>query len=208
MINKHEHVDASHHLMYPSTCSYIMWLIPFAVILGLVLFKNPQDSLQSSGIYPHRTPKLGWYISQYWVLGVLRNPQESPGILQESVGDNKDLSPPRNSYNPFRNTRINLVRWLKSTSNPQFPKDDANVLPRGTPEEKGTRLCRHCRCVKHWDKDCKYARKGEKHASVNTVATAPGDDQVQVDYNNVYYEWFSDNEDVNNDSDFQKPSQL
>lgn len=97
-------------------------------------------------------------------------------------------SPPQNSYNPFRNVRINLVRWSKSTLNPQFPKDDANVLPRGTPEEKGARLCRHCRHVKHWDKDCKYARKGEKHASVNTVATARGDDQVQVDYNNVYYE--------------------
>ena len=32
-------------------------------------------------------------------------------------------------YNPFRNARVNLVGWSKTTSNPQFPKDDSNVSP-------------------------------------------------------------------------------
>ena len=68
-----------------------MWLIPFPSIPGLVLSGNPQDSLQSSGMYPHRTSKIGWHISQYSVLGLGRNPQESSGILQEYVGDNKAL---------------------------------------------------------------------------------------------------------------------
>ena len=68
-----------------------MWLIAFPSIPGLVLSGNPQDSPQSSGMYPHRTAKIGWHISQYSVLGLARNPQESPGILQEYMGDNKAL---------------------------------------------------------------------------------------------------------------------
>ena len=84
MINKQVHVDVSHHVIYTSTCSYVMWLIPFAVILGLVLSKNPQDCLQSSGIYPPGLQKLA---------GTSANIEswESSGILQESMGDNKDL---------------------------------------------------------------------------------------------------------------------
>ena len=38
-------------------------------------------------------------------------------------------NPPRNLYNPFRSARVNLVGWSKSTSNPQFPKDDSNISP-------------------------------------------------------------------------------
>ena len=56
-------------------------------------------SLKSSGMYPHRTGKIGWYISQCSVLGLDRNPQESSGILQEYVGDNKALPFP---YLPIR----------------------------------------------------------------------------------------------------------
>ena len=113
----------------------------------------------------------------------------------------------RNPYNPFRNARVNLVGWSKATSNPQFPKDDSNVSPRGTPEEKGARPCRHCGSGKHWDRDCKHARKGEKRARVNMVTITAGDDQAQEDYDHAYYERFSDDEDTEDSSDFQKPSQ-
>ena len=47
----------------------------------------------------------------------------------------------RNPYYPLRNARITLVGWSKVTSNLQFPKDNSNVSPCGTPEEKGARPC-------------------------------------------------------------------
>ena len=54
-----------------------MWFIAFPSIPGLVLSGDPQDSLQSSGMYPHGTAKIGQHISQYSVLGLGRNSQES-----------------------------------------------------------------------------------------------------------------------------------
>ena len=40
------------------------------------------------------------------------------------------------------------------------------------------------------------------------VETTAEDDQAQEEYKNVYYEWFSDEEDTNDNQGFQKPSQL
>lgn len=40
------------------------------------------------------------------------------------------------------------------------------------------------------------------------VITTAEDEQAQEDYDNAYYECFSDEEDVNDNADFQKPSQL
>lgn len=45
--------------------------------------------------------------------------------------------------------RVNAIGWSKSVSNPPFPKDDSNVSPRGTPEDRGGRPCRHCGSGKH-----------------------------------------------------------
>ena len=86
--------------------------------------------------------------------------------------------------------------------------DDSNVSPRGMPEEKGARPCRHCGSGKHWDRACKYARKGEKCARVNTIETMPEDGQAQEEYDHAYYERFSDDENTDESPDFQKPSQL
>ena len=116
-------------------------------------------------------------------------------------------SPHRNQYNPFRNAHVNLVGWSKATANPQYPRDDSNVSPRGTPEEKGARPCRHCGSGKHWDKDCKHARKWEKRARTNMAVTTAEDDRAQENYDDVYYERFSDEEDMENSADFQRPSQ-
>lgn len=118
--------------------------------------------------------------------------------------DNTQRSP----YNPFRNACINLVGWSKSTSNPQFPKDDSNVSPQGTPEEKGARPCRHCGSGKHWDNNCKHARRGEKCARVNTVVSTTEDKQAEEEYESAYYDRFSDEEDLEENPDFSKPSQL
>ena len=48
-------------------------------------------------------------------------------------------APPKNPFNLFCSQRANtnLVGWTQVTSKPQFPKDDSNISPRGTPEEKG-----------------------------------------------------------------------
>lgn len=95
-----------------------------------------------------------------------------------------------------------MVGWSKASSNPQFPKDDSNVLPRGTLEEKGAWPCQHCGSSKHWDKDCKHARKGEKRAWVSAIISTSEDDQAQNEYDNIYYERFSDDEDCKDNTDF------
>ena len=124
--------------------------------------------------------------------------------MQSYAKDSANRSP----YNPFRDTQVNSAGWSKNTLNPQFPKDDSNISPHSTPEEKGARPCRHCGSGKHWDKDCKYARKGEKQARVNMVGTTTEDEQAQEEYDNAYYERFSDKEDIEDSMDFQKPSPL
>jgi len=87
MINKDVHRDGSHHMMHliiyninnihTQAHVYMSCDSPPASIPRLVLSDSPQDSLQSSGMYPHRTEKIGWHISQYSVLGLCRNPQET-----------------------------------------------------------------------------------------------------------------------------------
>ena len=157
------------------------------------LFQNLEEFQLSVKFHEDSLLKLGNSDNSY-------NRQGS----QNYPKDNTHRSP----YNPFRNARVNLVGWSKATSNPQFPKDDANVSPRGTPEEKGARPCRHCGSGKHWDKDCKHARKGEKRARVNTIVSTSEDDLAQDEYDNIYYERFSDEEDLDDDMDFRRPSQL
>ncbi|TFK33910.1 hypothetical protein BDQ12DRAFT_765496 [Crucibulum laeve] len=107
----------------------------------------------------------------------------------------------RNPFNQYRNAKTNLVGWSKSTSTPQFPKDDTNISPRGTPEEKGARPCRHCGSSKHWDRDCKYARKGERNARVNAVLSTAEDHEALDEYESLYYDMASDSE---NEQEVQK----
>ena len=84
--------------------------------------KNPQGCLQSSGIYCHRTPKNGLYISQYWVKGVLRNPwgtmktsemvriEELPGMISRGIHGN----PLEFCWNSMGSSFI--VMWKNSTA--------------------------------------------------------------------------------------------
>ena len=106
----HGHMDASYHVMYTSTCSYIMWLIPFAVILGLVLSKNSQDCLQSSGIYPPGLQKLAGTsanIESWESSGICGGqyrpclqllPQVKKQIVEESNGKDVDDGDESNTY--------------------------------------------------------------------------------------------------------------
>lgn len=107
----------------------------------------------------------------------------------------------RNPFNSYKEAKANLVGWSARTTNPPFPKDDSNISPRGTPVSKGGRPCRHCGSDNHWDPECKYACKGEKRARVNVATTEPDDIRAQEEYDKLYYEGVSDDE--QEPSDFQ-----
>ncbi|KAJ3711030.1 hypothetical protein C8R42DRAFT_537986, partial [Lentinula raphanica] len=106
---------------------------------------------------------------------------------------------PRESSTPYKNPAPSkaYVRLVGSSPNlppPQFPKDDSNVSKKASPEEKGLRPCRHCGSGKHWDYECKYARKGVKRARMNHIVTTPEDIQAQQEYDDAYYDLSSDDE--------------
>ena len=86
------------------------------------LFQNLEQFQQSVKFHEDSLLKLGGGENLY-----------SRQSGQNYSKENSNRSP----YNPFRNACVNLVGWSKATENPQFPKDDSNVSPRGTPEEKG-----------------------------------------------------------------------
>ncbi|KZP30010.1 hypothetical protein FIBSPDRAFT_726587 [Athelia psychrophila] len=64
---------------------------------------------------------------------------------------------------PYQRARENLVGWSKDMPAPEFAKDNQTVLNK-TPELIGARPCRHCGSGKHWDKECKHAKQGERKA--------------------------------------------
>ncbi|KAF9001109.1 hypothetical protein BDQ17DRAFT_1244769 [Cyathus striatus] len=123
--------------------------------------------------------------------------------------------PRQNPRNPFNKTqaRTNLVGWSKSTANPQYPKDDSIVSKNGTPESNNARPCRHCGSRKHWDYDCKYSRKGMKKVRTNMVNSDPNPEDLRAlaDYEDLYYNLISDDEDevtpVMEEQDFDLPLQ-
>ncbi|KAJ3751601.1 hypothetical protein EV360DRAFT_89572 [Lentinula raphanica] len=90
--------------------------------------------------------------------------------------------------------RVNLVGSSPNLPPPQFPKDDSNVSKKASPEDKGLRPCRHCGSGKHWDYECKYARKGMKRVRMNHIVTTPEDVQAQKEYDDAYYDLSSDDE--------------
>lgn len=108
-------------------------------------------------------------------------------IQQESYPQGKQ-------FQNFRNARTNLVGWSKNTATPEYPKDDTNISPRATPEDKGARPCRHCGSSKHWDPECKYARKGERKARTNLITTNSEENDAQELYNEMYYALPSEDE--------------
>lgn len=88
--------------------------------------------------------------------------------------------------------RSNLVGWSKSLPPPKFPKDDANVSRKATPESKGARPCCHCGSGQHWDYKCKYARQGTKLARANLATTDAESCDAQEAYDTLYYDDLSD----------------
>lgn len=110
-------------------------------------------------------------------------------------------------FTNFRNARTNLVGWSKNSTTPEFPKDDSNISPRGTPEDKGARPCRHCGSGKHWDPECKYSRKAERKARANLSTTNQDETTAQNQYDELYYGLQSEDEYESAQEDFYNPLQ-
>ncbi|KAI0737448.1 hypothetical protein C8Q80DRAFT_1125421 [Daedaleopsis nitida] len=97
---------------------------------------------------------------------------------------------------PYRaRANVSLTGYTPNMPPPPFPKDDSNVSKRRTPESKNGRPCRHCGSGKHWDNECKYARKGMKFVRANLATTTEEDTTAQEEYDALYYDDLSDSED-------------
>ncbi|KAF8146259.1 hypothetical protein K438DRAFT_1628530, partial [Mycena galopus ATCC 62051] len=83
--------------------------------------------------------------------------------------------------------RTNLVGASSTLLPPKFPKDDATVSRKATPESKGARPCRHCGSGKHWDNECKHSFKGNKFARANLATVSAEDERAQDEYDEMYY---------------------
>ena len=79
-----------------------------------------------------------------------------------------------------------LIGSSSQTMEPPFPKDDRNVSKR-TPGSVGARPCRHCGSSKHWDPECKYARKGIKLIRTGAIRNDPEGDKAQAAYDDLYF---------------------
>jgi hypothetical protein len=109
---------------------------------------------------------------------------DSSGVEYRS---NRDYS--ERSRNPFYKATANLANSEKSYA---FPKDDANVSARATPESKGARPCRNCGSGKHWDRECKHHREGRKMARARLAETSTIEEELeqlrdQEEYDDLYY---------------------
>lgn len=78
-----------------------------------------------------------------------------------------------------------------------------------TPEAVGAQPCRHCGSPKHWDYDCKHAKKGGRRVRTNFADPTPDYVESQEAYDSLYYE--DEDEDEKNEdkeSGFQEPLNL
>jgi hypothetical protein len=95
----------------------------------------------------------------------------------------------------------------KDIGKPLYPRDDKTIAKGKTPEEKGARPCRHCGSPKHWDYECKYARKGAKHVKANFVSPASDYLEAMSAYEEAYYEDSSEDEEVEAEGETESPGE-
>jgi hypothetical protein len=130
-------------------------------------------------------------------------PQEGFRNRDFSNRNNEDQTPKQhfNNNSGGSQARTNLVGWSPNLGAPLFPKDDSTISKGKTPDQKGARPCRYCGSGKHWDNDCKHARKGAKQVRTNFASMTQEDLQAQDDYDQLYYE-DSEEEDEQTKTDF------
>ncbi|KZT32014.1 hypothetical protein SISSUDRAFT_959032, partial [Sistotremastrum suecicum HHB10207 ss-3] len=85
------------------------------------------------------------------------------------------------------NAKAHPVGFSPGLEKPQFPRDDKTVSKGKTPEDLGARACRHCGSPKHWDNDCKHARRGGRNMRVNAALADVDYEAAQEEYDNLYY---------------------
>lgn len=88
--------------------------------------------------------------------------------------------------------RANLIGFSKDLPPPAFPRDDKTISKGRTPEEKNARPCRHCGSPKHWDNECKHARKGGRSVRTNFVTPSEEYLTALAAYEEVYLETSAD----------------
>ncbi|KAG9045109.1 hypothetical protein FS837_007011 [Tulasnella sp. UAMH 9824] len=77
-----------------------------------------------------------------------------------------------------KEAHAHLIGFHKDLGKSPYPRDDKTLAKGKSPEEKGARPCCHCGSPKHWDNECKYARKGAKR--VRTNFASPSDDYLEA----------------------------
>ncbi|KAG9024561.1 hypothetical protein FS837_005313 [Tulasnella sp. UAMH 9824] len=81
--------------------------------------------------------------------------------------------------NPIkRDAHAYLIGFHKDLGKPPFPQDDRTLAKGKSPEEKGTRPCRHCGSPKHEDNECKYSKKGARKVKANFAN--PSEDYLEA----------------------------
>ncbi|GJJ15886.1 hypothetical protein Clacol_010164 [Clathrus columnatus] len=109
----------------------------------------------------------------------------------------KPQSPQESRFTPrfdkFK-ARSNSIGFTPSMGKPPFPKDDSTVSKGTSPEKKGARPCRHCGSGKHWDNECKYARKAAKNARVNHINFDSDYEKAMDEYEEAYLNASSEEE--------------
>src|SRR5271154_3142573 len=94
--------------------------------------------------------------------------------------------------------KVNAVSTPKKAA---FPKDDSNVSKKHTPESLNKRPCFHCGSGKHWDNECKYARKNTKQARVHFSSIIDEELQEQEEYEEFENLFGLDSESSSSDTD-------
>ena len=100
-------------------------------------------------------------------------------------------SPPRGkapTSSPKKDAHAHLIGFHKDIGKPMYPRDDTVVARGKTPEEKGARPCRHCGSPKHWDNECKHARKGAKRVKAHFAAPSGEYLAAMAAYEDAYLE--------------------
>ena len=74
---------------------------------------------------------------------------------------------------------------VSTSQKPAYPKDDLNVSRKHTPESLNKRPCFHCGSGKHWDNECKYAKKNTKQARVHFSSIIDDELREQEEYEDL-----------------------
>jgi hypothetical protein len=131
-----------------------------------------------------------------------RNTDDSQAVSSRASGSSQSRRNQSRSrfQSPQNSTETKASRaflgYSENLPPPKYPMDDSNVSQYNTPESKGARGCRHCGSGKHWDKECKHARR---EANVNFVVRDPEDIKAEEEYAHIYEDAsFNDPEDYIN----------